>query len=200
MVAVRNAERTRERILQTTFELMYRHGYQGMRIEQILLATDLAKGALYHHFSNKQKLGYAVVDEVLFGAMQRKWVDPLSNTSTPLITLQSILDQSYQNITQQEMELGCPLNNLSQEMSGLDDGFQQRLEHIYNMWSDSLTDALTLGQQNGQVKKDLDPKVVAIFIISSLQGITGAAKCMQDIEMLKQLKDMLNDYIGSLSV
>ena len=181
MVAVRNAERTRERILQTTFELMYRHGYQGMRIEQILLATDLAKGALYHHFSNKQKLGYAVVDEVLFGAMQRKWVDPLSNTSTPLITLQSILDQSYQNITQQEMELGCPLNNLSQEMSGLDDGFQQRLEHIYNMWSDSLTDALTLGQQNGQVKKDLDPKVVAIFIISSLQGITGAAKCMQDI-------------------
>ena len=200
MVAVRNAERTRERILQTTFELMYRHGYQGMRIEQILLATDLAKGALYHHFSNKQKLGYAVVDEVLFGAMQRKWVDPLSNTSAPLITLQSILDQSYQNITQQEMELGCPLNNLSQEMSGLDDGFQQRLEHIYNMWSDSLTDALTLGQQNGQVKKDLDPKVVAIFIISSLQGITGAAKCMQDIEMLKQLKDMLNDYIGSLSV
>lgn len=199
MAAVRNAEQTRERILQATFELMYRNGYQGMRIDQILANTDLAKGALYHHFSNKQTLGYAVVDEILLKQMQNKWVYPLQNTEDPLAAIQGVLENLYHCITPQQMQLGCPLNNLSQEMAGIDGGFQQRLEAIYQLWSNAITTALSTGQKNGQVKQDVEPQVVAIFIISSLQGITGAAKCMQDVDMLMKVKDTLSDYISSLA-
>ncbi|MFT4925985.1 MAG: TetR/AcrR family transcriptional repressor of nem operon [Phenylobacterium sp.] len=198
--AVRNAELTRGRILAATFDLMYRNGYQGMRIDQILSVTELAKGALYHHFPNKQTLGYAVVDELLVKEMQERWIDPLRNAESPLQTIQQILNQACDNMTPAQMQLGCPLNNLSQEMGGLDDGFQKRLKSIYKQWSEAITDALTLGQQSGQVRQDINAKATAIFIISSLQGITGTAKCMQDIDMLKMLKNTLNDYIGSLAV
>ena len=34
-----------------------------MRLDDVVAATGLTKGALYHHFPNKQALGYAVVDE-----------------------------------------------------------------------------------------------------------------------------------------
>lgn len=196
----RNAEQTRERILGATFDLMYRNGYQGMRVDQILAATGLAKGALYHHFTNKQALGYAVVDELLYAEMENRWVRPLQNCENPLETIVEILSTEAGCMSPEQMQLGCPLNNISQEMSGLDDGFQERLEKIYNMWCDSIANALEQGQQDGIVKQSVEPKVIATFIISSMQGIIGAAKCMQDVEMLAKLVGTLGDYIGSLRV
>ena len=58
-------ESARSRILRAAFEEIYRHGYQGTRVDAILAETGLTKGAFYHHFSSKQDLGYAVVDEFL---------------------------------------------------------------------------------------------------------------------------------------
>ncbi|NQZ06269.1 MAG: TetR/AcrR family transcriptional regulator, partial [Algicola sp.] len=180
MAAERNAEQTRERILQATFELMYRNGYQGMRVDQILAATGLAKGALYHHFANKQALGYAVVDELLQKEMETRWVEPLRDCEDPITAIKQVLEKATCDMTLEEMQQGCPLNNISQEMAGLDEGFQERLERIYNLWSGSIAQALERGQASGTVKALVEPAVIATFIISSLQGIIGASKCMQD--------------------
>lgn len=200
VVAERNAEQTRERILQATFDLMYRNGYQGMRVDQILSSTGLAKGALYHHFSNKQALGYAVVDEMLFGRIQQYWIEPLSQSDNPIETINGILLEHVNELRENPdlMVLGCPLNNISQEMAGLDDGFKERLEKIYDTWTDCIADSLTKGQQQGLVKKDLEPKVAAIYMICSLQGIIGAVKCMQDIELFGKLTKALCDYVTGL--
>jgi AcrR family transcriptional regulator len=200
VVAERNAEQTRERILMATFDLMFKNGYQGMRVDQILATTGLAKGALYHHFSNKQSLGYAVVDELLQGRIQEFWINPLAECDNPIETINTIL-QGHVNEMQchpEQMALGCPLNNISQEMAGLDEGFKERLEKIYDTWTGAISDALTKGQQKGQVKQDLEPDVAAIFMISSMQGIIGAAKCMQNADMFGKLIGALCDYVSGL--
>ena len=198
MVAERNAEQTREKILAATFELIYKNGYQGMRVDQILKETGFAKGALYHHFKNKQSLGYAVVDELLMADIQMRWVEPLSRSEDPLQGIKHVLDSECAAMTEGMLKMGCPLNNLSQEMAGLDMGFHQRLEHIYQCWSNVISDALTRGQKQGLVRDNIDPNLIAAFIISSMQGIIGTMKCMQDKQMLLGLKDVLVDYVLSL--
>lgn len=198
MVAERNAQQTRERILEATFDLMYRNGYQGMRVDQILNATGLAKGALYHHFANKQALGYAVVDELLMRQMVNRWVIPLQNCQDPIEAITQVLNADCNVSTPEVSQFGCPLNNISQEMAGLDNGFHQRLEKIYNLWSETIATALTTGQKNGMIKASVEPNVTAIFLISSLQGIIGTTKCMQDDHMLVKLKGVLVDYLLSL--
>ncbi len=200
MVAERNAEQTRERILNATFDLMYRNGFQGMRVDQILSSTGLAKGALYHHFSNKQSLGYAVVDELLLGQIEQQWVAPLSECDDPINTIIAILHEHVTHLKHKPelMALGCPLNNVSQEMAGLDEGFKERLEKIYDAWTDAIAAALTRGQAKAQVRQDIEPHIIAIFIVSSLQGIIGAAKCMQDIDLFSKLTEALCDYVRGL--
>jgi AcrR family transcriptional regulator len=198
MVAQRNAEQTREKILAASFDMIYKNGYQGMRVDQILKATGLAKGALYHHFKNKQSLGYAVVDELLMADMQRRWVEPLSRCDNPLQGIKNILDTECDAVPQDMLKMGCPLNNLSQEMAGLDDGFHQRLEQIYHAWSGAISDALIRGQQQNLVRNNIDPPLIAAFIISSMQGIIGTMKCVQDKQMLLDLKSVLVDYVLSL--
>ena len=98
----------------------------------------------------------------------------------PLQTIQDILLSESAQMDAERMALGCPLNNISQEMAGIDDGFQERLEKIYNGWCGAICDALQRGQQSGLVREEVEPQIIATFIISSMQGIIGAAKCMQD--------------------
>lgn len=191
------AEQTRARILEAAFEEIYQHGFQGMRIENVLQKTQLAKGALYHHFPSKKALGYAVVDEVIIAAKKQLLV-PLENTEDPIATCNAILMSVSDEISDDEMALGCPLNNLVQEMSGLDDGFNERFDSIYCYWQSTLSAALECGQSNGTVKKSIDTETIAIFIISSINGITGTVKCMQSKKLMTDLHVTLCQYLETL--
>ena len=63
-VSVRNADATRQKILDIAFEEILLKGYQGLRVDGVLKKAALTKGAFYHHFSSKKELGLAVIDEV----------------------------------------------------------------------------------------------------------------------------------------
>lgn len=198
MAAERNSEQTRERILHAAFNEIHIHGFQGMRVEHILVSTGLAKGALYHHFANKQALGYAVVEEIIQKYNADTWQEPLRQSKDPVTTLQNILSSWCASQSDEEISRGCPLNNLTQEMSGLDDGFHRRLQRIYVSWTDAIASALAIGQANGSVRSDIDSEDVAMFIVSSTQGLLGAAKCMQSSDTLQRLSATLADYLESL--
>ena len=169
-----------------------------MRVEHILVSTGLAKGALYHHFANKQALGYAVVEELIQKYHASTWQEPLLTSNDPITTLQNTLSSWCACQSDEEIIRGCPLNNLTQEMSGLDKGFHQRLQQIYVSWSEAIAKALADGQKNGGVRSDIDSESVAMFIVSSTQGLLGAAKCMQSSETLQRLGVTLADYLESL--
>lgn len=191
------AEQTRARILEAAFEEIYENGFQGMRIDNVLQKTKLAKGALYHHFPSKKALGYAVVDEVIITA-KKQLLAPLENTNDPITTCQQILMSASHIITDDEMALGCPLNNLVQEMSSLDDGFNERFDAIYCHWQNILSAALMRGQAHGTVKKELDTQIISIFIMSSINGITGTVKCMQSKQLMQNLHTTLCEYLNTL--
>lgn len=192
-----NAENTRSRILQAAFEEMYAHGFQGMRIDNVLAKTALAKGALYHHFPNKKTLGYSVVDEIIF-PQSKLMYEGLAESDDPIGAHCDILTSACQAMSESDVELGCPVNNLSQEMAGLDEGFKQRLCVIYEDWTEAIEQSLASGQKKGLVRSNIDPRSVSIFIISSMQGLMGTAKCMQSKEMLTELTTVLCDYLESL--
>ncbi len=192
-----NQESTRSRILEAAFDEMYEHGYQGMRIETILKKTQLAKGALYHHFKSKKALGYAVVDEVIFNC-KKAYFQKLDDAEDPLTALCEIMMHCAQEMTTEELSLGCPLNNLIQEMYNLDDGFGERLSNVYQYCHNTIKGALVRGQTKGLVKQDIDPEIITLFLMSSMHGISGTAKCMQSIEVLKKMNATLCDYLNTL--
>ena len=65
MARQRNSQRTRERLLRAAFAEVHKSGFQNTDVDTILGAAGVTKGALYHHFENKESLGYAIVDEVV---------------------------------------------------------------------------------------------------------------------------------------
>ena len=52
---------TRDRIVAAGFQLFLKHGFDGTGLSQILSATNLSKGAFYHHFPTKEALYREVI-------------------------------------------------------------------------------------------------------------------------------------------
>lgn len=198
MSTERNPEHTRTRILEAAQEEIYENGYQGMRIEAILQKTQLAKGALYHYFPNKLALGYAVVDEILLEHVKANWSEFSSKYPNPLTAIQQLFLWKADLYKNEVCFKGCPLNNLNQEMASIDKGFHERLENIMETIYESIVTALEQGQQQELVRKDINPRKIAMFIMASYQGIIGVAKCMQAPQLLTDLFGTLNDYIDTL--
>jgi AcrR family transcriptional regulator len=55
---------TRARIIETARWLFAARGYEATSTEAVLAESGVSRGALYHHFENKQKLFEAVLDAV----------------------------------------------------------------------------------------------------------------------------------------
>lgn len=199
MTTTRNAEATRERILQAAHEEIYEYGFQSFRIDAVLRKTQLAKGALYHYFPNKLALGYAVVDECIMGYFLQTWGEFLNESRDPLLALNNFFQKKCTEVQTGECFNGCPLNNLVQEMSTLDEGFHQRFQIVANTIITTVATALRQGQADGLVRKDINPDKIATFVLSCYHGIMGAVKCMEG-EQLVDLFDTLGSYIESLRV
>lgn len=194
----RNPDQTRRKILDAALEEIHLRGFQGMRVEHILQRTGLTKGALYHHFTNKMAIGYAIVDEILGQDVMERWVGPLKTSENPVLTLIEICESERAGKTVSEIEKGCPINNLSQEMSPIDEGFRERLDTVYFRWSEAIADALARGQQSGVVRADVDPQKVARFLLASLQGIIGVAKCCKNEQVLDDMAECFRSYLLQL--
>jgi TetR/AcrR family fatty acid metabolism transcriptional regulator len=54
---------TRDRILDGALEVFARKGYHGAIVDDIVRASGTSKGAVYHHFPNKEALFLALVDD-----------------------------------------------------------------------------------------------------------------------------------------
>src|ERR1700730_13981766 len=54
---------TREKILQAALEIFAEKGYHRALVDDIVRASQTSKGAVYHHFPNKEALFLALVDE-----------------------------------------------------------------------------------------------------------------------------------------
>lgn len=194
----RRPDRTRRAILDAAFQEIYRHGYQGMRLDVVLGATGLTKGALYHHFPNKRALGYAVVDEVIRGYLHQLWLQPLAESSDPLERLIAFVGGLDSVLGGQIVMLGCPMNNLAQEMSPLDEGFRTRLDTLYQEWRSGIQNALQRAQAQGGIRAEVNCAHAATFVLAALSGCIGVGKNSQSQEQLAICGAGLIDYLRSL--
>ena len=192
-------DETRRRILDAAFAEFYRNGFQGGSLNRIVEAAGVTKGALFHHFAGKQELGYAVVDEMIGPLLRQRWLDPLAGAADPVSEIQRAFRQFIrQDIDSGAWVQGCPLNNLAQEMSPLDEGFHARIEALYADWRGAFAAALEEGAARGVVRGGLDTQGAAALIVATQMGIWGTGKYSQDPVLMTRAGEAACAYLDTL--
>jgi AcrR family transcriptional regulator len=190
---------TREKLLTAAFEEIYRKGVQAASLDTILAKAGVTKGALYHHFPDKASLGLAVVDEVVKGLLLERWLGLMDQyPGDQLTALQRTLRHRATNPGPNEIELGCPLNNLGQEMSPLDERFRRAINATFDAWREGFARSLERGQAEGAVRRDVDAKKVAAFVVAAVEGSFGLAKTTRSAGMVRSNLELLSSFLDSL--
>jgi TetR/AcrR family transcriptional repressor of nem operon len=197
--ATKGPEATRQKILSAAFEEFYKNGFQGGSLNHIVETAGTTKGALFHHFAGKQELGYAVVDEIIGPLLKKRWLTPLAGSTNPIADLKRVFRQFVkEDIASGHFVQGCPLNNLAQEMSPLDEGFRKRIDGLYAEWRKCFAAAFAGGVKAGQVRKGISPRDVATLIVAAQMGIWGTGKSSRSEELMAQAGEALCAYLDSL--
>ncbi len=194
----REPDATRDKLLQAAFEEIYRRGFQAASLDTILARAGVSKGALYHHFPDKAALGYAVMDEVVKGLLLQRWGVLEPSVGDPVTALQRVLKRRASSLTTREVELGCPLNNLAQEMAPLDRRFQRGVKATFDIWVDAVAKDLERGQAAGWVRKDVEARKTGGFVVAAIEGSFGLAKGAQSAAMLRSNLEVLSAFLESL--
>lgn len=194
---------TREKLVTAAFTEIHRHGFQGASLDTILASAGVTKGALYHHFDDKAALGHAVIDEVIGTLTLERWTGPLTQSAgDPISALQAILATVATEFGEQRfigmVELGCPLNNIAQEMSPLNESFRERVVAIFDRWIDAFAKALERGRKDGSVRREVSARKVAAFIVASVEGSFGLAKGAKSAALLRENLTVLSEYLETL--
>lgn len=195
----RDLERSRKEILEVAFMEVFTNGFQGVSIDDIVAKTKLTKGAFYHQFPTKLDMGYALVDEVIKPMIIERWIKPLESYENPLDGILAQMKTLIGEADPKHLKLGCPLNNLVQEMSPIDKEFHKRLQIALNLWIDEMEKQLKRAKKSGYLKSDVNTKQVAHFVVMAHEGFYGMLKGLDDPQIFSALYASMKQYFKTIS-
>jgi len=197
-MTTRDPQRTRRRLLDVGQEEIYLHGFQGASLEQILERAGVTKGAFFHHFRSKNEFGYSVVEEVIAEMIAVQWVHPLRDTPDVLGTIAFEFERGARALRRQRPILGCPLNNLAQEMNPLDEGFRQRTQAVFETWGASYSNAIKSAKKAGNVDPSVNADAAAHALVAQIEGTLSLARNSQNPRTLTVGSRSLRQYLESM--
>ena len=197
-MATRNPQQTRKRLLETAFQEIHAHGFQGMRADEVLRLSGLRKGAFYHHFGSKTELGYAVLEEEISQLIESVWLEPAKRIKDPVTELPRLLDELGERVPPAMREHGCPVNNLAQEMASQDEGFRERISQLFERWIDSLAALFERAKASGHIRAGIDSRAVSRFLVSALEGCIGLYKVNHSAAHWSACRSQIAVYLQSL--
>lgn len=200
----RNRDITRQALLDAAFDEIYRKGFQAASLDSIVAKVGITKGALYYHFSSKVELGYAVIQERIKPRIDNLWLPKAVHASSggkQLNYLNRIIDiikVNFDDMRPDICEFGCPLNNLAQEMSPIDDEFRRRLDELFHYWRSNLASFIRAGQERGEIDASVDVAEASGFIVAAIEGITSTYKSSDSRDSYPKMGRQLIQYLETM--
>jgi len=163
------SEQTRQQILTAASLLFVRKGFFGTSIADLAKATGLTKGALYHHFENKDAIFFAVVASVRQTWNDQVVRDVLSHKDAK--TRLTALIENHTRLLCDNEHLCLLLNGLMMEMDDVKPEFLVALLEVYADLTQFIQAIIEKGQDAEQIRPDLDARMTALNIVGMLRGI-----------------------------
>lgn len=195
---MKKSQETRLHILQTAFILIYSKGYQTTSIDEIIAKTKVTKGAFYYHFKTKDEMGLAILNELLRPNFSANFIEPLKSSENALEKIYDLVYHILMEDSFMTVESGCPASNFTQEMAPWNIEFTKTLNELSKQWEQAITEAVERSKKNGLVKPEVDPREIAVFVMSGYWGVRNLGKLENSKEVYLVFLNGLKSYFNSL--
>lgn len=110
---------------------------------------------------------------------------------TPLNRIRNYLESGLMRLEQNLCTKGCLVGNLGQELADSNERFRSRLDEIFTSWKDRFSACLREAREAGEFSGEVDPGVMACFILSGWEGAILRAKVMKSPQPIRDFIEVL---------
>ena len=188
---------TRDQILNAAARLIHVQGYHSTSLDDVLRESGIGKGNFYYYFKSKEDLGYAIIDRITRGFVERSLGPSFQDADAdPVGQIRTFLDRVLDAQRQRNCVGGCVMGNLASELSDVHEGFRQRLASLFVVWRTHLADAVRRGQARGQLRADVDSGRLAQFLVAGLEGSILLSKVTKDITVMERCVEEMKQHLA----
>jgi AcrR family transcriptional regulator len=154
----------REQILQTAVELFAKRGFAEVTTREIAGAANINEATIYKHFASKEELFDAVVSYFGNQVVERTKAVEIQLDEDLRSNLTTIASNVIRYVREDPKIMRLMLYSALQEHSFAEDMFRQSLNVIFQK-TETL---IRSNQEEGKVRKDIDPYYAALSFIGVL--------------------------------
>jgi AcrR family transcriptional regulator len=196
----RDPEKTRAHILNAAFLEIYRHGYNGVGVRDLAAKAGVTIGAFFHYFPTKNHVAYAIIEEIIRVGIMERWIQPLAAYKNPLQGILKCFKNTFEGWNDELTRLGCPLNNLTQELSSSDASIKEKTSAVLNDWIAHTKTHLDRAKEDGYLKKTVNTRELAEFIVTFQEGTFAMGKALSDRRIFESMYKNFKLHIDAVSV
>jgi TetR/AcrR family transcriptional repressor of nem operon len=178
----------REQILDAGLTVMFRKGFVGSGVRDIVAEASAPQGSFTNHFRSKELFAREVLDRY-FEHVKALVAHALDDTSrSPRERLRRYLDDITGRLAADGFTRGCLIGDFSLEAAPVSAMLRERLAAIFAEWRAPFAACIAEAQAAGEVDPAFDPDDLAEFLLASWEGAILRMKVERTAEPLERFK------------
>src|SRR5215467_13887383 len=188
----------KERLMEAAMDLMGQNSYGTASVDAICERAGAKKGSFYYFFKSKSELAAAALEADW--TKKRAEMDSIfSATVPPLERLDRYFDFVHDRLAALKEKcgsiLGCPFVSVDSEVSTQDQIVRETIDRIMDRKLNYFISAVRDAAAQGLIDAP-DPVAKAKALFSCYQGTIAQARIQNDIELLREFKQVAKDVLG----
>jgi TetR/AcrR family transcriptional regulator, transcriptional repressor for nem operon len=171
--------------LDKAMHVFWHKGYEATSMEDLLTAMNLNRGSLYDTFGDKRQLFLKVLDRYCHEFVEKKF-SLLDQPGPAIPTLRRFIHGMIDGALADPQRRGCLIANTVMELAPHEKDIAERACQAMKMGEDALFKILARAKQQGELAKEEDPRALARFLVTMMQGMVVTIKAGGSVEAVKQ--------------
>ena len=171
--------------LDKAMQVFWHKGYEATSMEDLLKAMALNRGSLYDTFGDKRQLFLKVMDRYCTTFVGPK-LSLLDQPGPALPTLHRFIDGMIEGGLADPQRRGCFISNTVMELSPHEKEIAGTLRQALKMAEDAFFNVLARAKEQGELKDEKDPRALARFLTTMMQGTVVMIKAGVSADVVKQ--------------
>ena len=186
----KKGEQTRTDIVECAGRLFYEHGFEGTSFSDIVEASGLFRGNIYHYFKTKDEILKAVIEQHLnvYREILATWDVELKDARARLIAFVDMITGRKAEL----VEYGCPIGSLNTELAKDRRDLQQAASAMFDLFRDWLATCFR------ELGKASEAESLALHLLGRAQGIAVISHVYRDTKLLRHETRLLRNWIKQL--
>ena len=186
------------KILDAALRVIRSKGYAATTVDDLCAASDVTKGAFFHHFKSKEDLGVAAVQHWSEVTGELFAAAPYHRHADPLQRVLGYLEFRKQLLTGDVADFTCLVGTMVQETFGTSPAIRAACDASISEHAAKVeTDIAEAMRQHG-IRAQWTAKSLALHTQAVLQGAFILAKAKDDAKIAAASIDHLRRYIEYL--